>query len=65
MLSDKIEKISIVKQEIEEYNKYVKAWKKFEIVKEISEMDDDEILLLSRRGFNDPEMLPTHVINIH
>jgi hypothetical protein len=25
---------------------------------EISKVDDEEILLLSRKGFNDPEMLP-------
>jgi hypothetical protein len=30
ILLDKIEEISIEKQEIEEYNKYIKAWKKFE-----------------------------------
>jgi hypothetical protein len=55
---DKIEEISIEKQEIEEYNKYVKASKKFEKLEEISKMDDEEILFLSRKGFNDPEMLP-------
>jgi hypothetical protein len=57
-LLDKIEEISIEKQEIEEYNKYIKAWKKFEKLEDIEKLDDEEVLLLSKRGFNDPEMLP-------
>jgi hypothetical protein len=57
LLLDKIEEISIEKQEIEEYNKYIKAWKKFEKLEDIEKLEDDEILLLSKRGFDDPETL--------
>ena len=30
----------------------------FEILEDIDELDDEELLLLSKWGFNDPEMLP-------
>ena len=58
ILLDKIEEISIEKQEIEEYNKYVKAYKRFEKLEDIDKLEDDDVLLLSKWGFNDPEMLP-------
>jgi hypothetical protein len=45
ILLDKIEEISIEKQEIEEYNSYIKAWKKFEKLKYIDKLDDEEVLL--------------------
>ena len=57
ILLDKIEEISIEKQEIEEYNKYIKAWEKFEKLEDIDKLDDEDVLLLSRRGFTDPEEL--------
>ncbi len=57
ILLDKKEEISIEKQEIEDYNKNVKVWEKFEKLEEIEKLDD-EVLLFSKLGFNNPEMLP-------
>jgi hypothetical protein len=38
ILLDKIEEISIEKQEIEDYNKYLKLWKKFEKLEDIEKL---------------------------
>ncbi len=48
LLLEKIEEISIEKQIIEEYNKYVKAWKKFEKLEYIDELEDNEIFYFQK-----------------
>ena len=57
LLLDKIEEIANDKQEIEEYNNYVKAYTKFIKTEDTSKLDDEELLLLNKYGFNEPEVL--------
>ncbi len=61
----KIEEISIEKQEIADYKKYIKAWKKFEKLEEIEKLDDEEVLLLSKWVFTIQKCYQNHVINSH
>ena len=43
LLLDKIEEIAIDKQEIEEYNNYCKAYRKFIKTEDTTKLDDDEL----------------------
>jgi hypothetical protein len=57
LLLDKIEEIANDKQEIEEYSNYVKAYNKFVKTEDTTKLDDEELLLLNKYGFNEPETL--------
>ena len=57
LLLDKIEEIANDKQEIEIYNDYVKAYNKFLKTEDTTKLDDEELLLLNKYGFNDPKEL--------
>ena len=58
ILLDKIEEISLEKQKIEEFNTYCKVWNKFNKLEDVSKLDDEEVLLLSKYCFNEPDILP-------
>jgi hypothetical protein len=45
LLLAKIEEIANDKQEIEEYNNYVKAYNKFVKIEDTTKLDDEELLL--------------------
>ena len=57
LLLDKIEEIANDKQEIEIYNDYVKSYNKFLKTEDTTKLDDEELLLLNKYGFNDPKEL--------
>jgi hypothetical protein len=58
ILLDKIDSIEKDKQDIEDYNKYIKAWKKYMAIDEdMSLLLPDELLILSKFDFTDPEYL--------
>ncbi len=57
-LLDKIEEISEEKKQIEEFNLYCKLFKKFMKTEDIGNLEDDEVLLLNKYGFTEPEYLP-------
>ena len=58
ILLDKIEEISEEKKQIEEFNLYCKLFKKFMKTEDIGNLEDDEVLLLNKYGFTEPEYLP-------
>jgi ATP:corrinoid adenosyltransferase len=61
---DKIDSIEKDKQDIEDYNKYIKAWKKYMAIDEdMSLLLPDELLILSKFDFTDPEYLKNLAIN--
>ena len=56
LLNDKLNSIEQDKQDIEEYNTYLKAWKKYmQIDEDMSLLTNDELLILSKFDFADPE----------
>jgi hypothetical protein len=57
-LLDKIQEIEEEKQKIEEYQQYLKVWKKYmQIDENMGLLTDDELILLSRYNFTDPEYI--------
>ena len=58
VLLDKIEEISEEKKQIEEFNLYCKLFKKFMKTEDIETLNDDEVLLLNKYQFTEPEYLP-------
>jgi hypothetical protein len=57
-LNEKIESIEQDKQDIEDYNKYLKEWKKYMVIDEdMSLLSNDELLILSKLDFADPEYI--------
>ena len=55
ILHSKIDSIEQDKQDIEDYSKYLKAWKKYmQIDEDMSLLNNDELLILSKFDFTDP-----------
>jgi len=55
-LNEKLQSIEDDKQEIEDYRKYLKVWKKFiKIEENVNLLLPDELLILSKYDFADPE----------
>jgi hypothetical protein len=58
-LLDKLDEIEKEKEEIESYKKYVEVWKKFvKIDENINLLLPDELLVLSKYDFKDPQDIP-------
>jgi hypothetical protein len=58
ILNEKIDSIEQDKQDIEDYNEYLKAWKKYMLIDEdMSLLSNDELLILSKLDFADPEYI--------
>ena len=58
ILLDKLQDIEQLKQYIEDYNEYIKVWKKYMAIDEdMSLLLPDELLILSKFDFTDPEYL--------
>lgn len=54
-LLDKIDEIEQDKKDIEEYNKYCKAYKHYLKVDDMNKLEYDDIMLLYEKNFEDPE----------
>jgi hypothetical protein len=58
-LSEKLDEIEKEKEEIENYKKYVEVWKKYiKIDENINLLLPDELLILSKYDFRDPQDVP-------
>ena len=58
ILLDKLQDIEQLKEYIEDYNEYIKVWKKYMAIDEdMSLLLPDELLILSKFDFKDPEYL--------
>ena len=58
ILHSKIDSIEKDKQDTEDYSKYLKAWKKYmQTDEEMSLLNHDELLILSKFDFTDPEYI--------
>ena len=58
VLLDKLQDIEQFKEYIEDYNEYIKVWKKYMAIDEdMSLLLPDELLILSKFDFKDPEYL--------
>jgi hypothetical protein len=57
-LLDKMDEIEFEYNQIEEYSKYIKAFKKFDKYEDTNRMNDDELLLLHKYDFMHPDDIP-------
>ena len=57
-LLDKLDEIEMEKKEIEEFDEYVRAYKRFEKEHEMSKLSPHELILLHQFNFEHPENLP-------
>ena len=57
-LLEKMDEIEFEYNQIEEYSKYVKAYKKFDKYEDTNRMNDDELLLLHKYDFMHPDDIP-------
>ena len=57
-LLDKIDEIEFEYNHINEYSKYIKAYKKFNKYEDTSRLNEDELLLLHKNDFMSPDDLP-------
>jgi hypothetical protein len=57
-LLDKLDDIEAEKQEIEDYNEYLKVWKKFiKINENVNLLTPDELVILNKYEFTEPELI--------
>jgi len=57
-LLDKIQEIEKEKQDIEDYDEYIKVWKKYmKIDEDMSLLNNEELLILSKYDFTDPQYI--------